>query len=296
MQFKRISLKDKSVFYKYLSLRQHNLSVYAFENIFIWKKLYNIFWINIDKNLCIFFRDKIGCFLYLPPLGKGIKQAVFNRCFEIMDNYNKNTVISRIENIEEDCLSFYRKLGYQIILGGCDYVCKRKSLVDLRGSYFKKKRSAINSFIRNYEFDYRPYVDGDKRECTALYKLWMSERKKNNQDTIYQRLLEDNFVAFKTTLDCYSKLNFAGRVIKIDNKIEAVTFGYNLSNRDFVVVFEICNLKFKGIAQYIFREFCREQSSQNINIMDDSGIMGLKRIKLSYLPFKTEQNFIVRNG
>lgn len=296
MQFKRISLRDKSVFDKFLSLRQHRLSAYTFENIFIWKRLYDIFWVKIDKNLCVFFKDKIGCFSYLPPLGKRARPFVLSKCFEVMDRYNKNTDISRVENVEESDLGFYKKLEYKIVLGGCDYICKRKSLIELKGGCFKKKRTAINSFIRNNKFRYQAYISKNKKECIILYQLWMRERKKKNQDSIYQRLLEDNFIAFKTALDYFDKSGFVGRVIKIDNKIEAVTFGYHLSSRDFVIIFEICNLKFKGIAQYIFREFCGEQSSQNINIMDDSGIDSLKRTKLSYNPFKKEGNFIIGYG
>ncbi|MBL7197005.1 MAG: DUF2156 domain-containing protein [Candidatus Omnitrophica bacterium] len=292
----RLSLKDKLIFDKFLFYRQRSLSAYAFENIFIWRNLYNIFWIKIDRKLCIFFKDRVGCFLYLPPLGKDLNSGVVDECFKIMNRHNKNIIISRIENVEKEDSGFYKKLGFKIVLGGCDYVCKRNSLVDLKGSHFKRKRSMVNFFVKNHSFKYQPYRDANKKGCIALYKLWMNERKTKNNDTIYQKLLEDNFVVFKTTLDCYSKLNFIGRTIKIDNKIQAVTFGYTLGKRGFVILFEICNLKFKGIAQYIFREFCKEQSRQDINIMDDSGLDDLKRVKLSYRPYKTEDNFIVRNG
>lgn len=295
MQFNQLSLKDKPFFDKFLSYKRHNLSAYAFENIFIWSGLYRIFWAKISNCLCVFFRDRIGCFLYLPPLGRNVNPAVAHKCFEIMDRHNKNKAISRIENVEKQDLSSYKKLGFMIILGGQDYVCRKSDLVKLKGNSFKSKRAAVNSFKRKYEFQYQTYRNVDKRECQNLFRLWIEERKSNNKDEIYQRLLEDNFTVFKTVLNSYNQLRFKGRTIRINNKIQAATFGYVLGKNMFVVLFEICNLRFKGIAQYIFKEFCKEQIYPDINIMDDSGLNNLRKVKLSYRPYRTVDNFIVRN-
>ncbi|MFC1646241.1 DUF2156 domain-containing protein [Candidatus Omnitrophota bacterium] len=296
MQLNSINIKDKLIFDKFFSCRQHSLSAYAFENIFIWKNLYRILWTKIGRRLCVFFKDKVGCFLYLPPLGKDFSSGVARKCFEIMNSYNKNRLISRVENIEKNEVGLYKKAGFKIIVGGRDYICKKEDLVNLGGNLLKRKRATVNYFMRNYCFSYRPYRDTDRKESIDLFRLWMAERKTKNKDTVYQKLLEDNFVAFKTALNFYSKLKLVGRVIRVDGKIKAVTFGYPLGDKSFVVLFEVCNLKFKGIAQYIFREFSREQSVREINIMDDSGIDSLKRVKLSYHPYKSENNFIARNG
>lgn len=293
--FNQLSFKDKPAFDKFLSYKQHSLAAYTFENIFIWKRLYKIMWTKIDSQLCIFFRDRVGCFLYLPPLGKVLNANVVRRCFEIMDIHNKNKIISRIENVEKDDIDPYKKLGFEVILGGQDYVCKKRDLVALKGNRFKAKRAAVNCFRRNYEFKYRPYISADKRECVNLYKSWVDERRINNKDAIYQGLLEDNFIAFKGAINSYGKLKFIGRTIRVDNKIQAATFGYALGRSTFVILFEVCNLKFKGIAQYIFREFCKEQTAGDINIMDDSGLDSLKKVKFSYRPYKTVDNFIIRN-
>lgn len=293
--FHQLSLKDKPVFDKFLSYKQHSLSAYAFENIFIWRKLYKIFWIKRDNCLCVFFKDRVGYFLYFPPLAKSFKANVVRGCFEIMDSHNKNKIISRIENVEKEEIIPYKRFGFKVILGGRDYVCKKADLVALRGNRFKAKRAAINLFKRNYEFEYQPYRSSDKTECIDLYRSWIEERKINNKDMIYQGLLEDNFVAFKNAINSYRKLRFIGRTIRIDNKIGAATFGYALGRNAFVILFEVCNLKFKGIAQHIFREFCKEQTVGDINIMDDSGLESLKKVKLSYRPYKTVDNFIIRN-
>jgi hypothetical protein len=296
MQFKKLILKDKVRFKKYLSFDKHLLSAYAFENIFIWTALYEIFWIVIKSNLCIFFKDRVGCFLYLPALGQNFNIDTVNKCFEIMDSFNKNTVISRIENVEKEEAKHYKDLGYKIVLAGYDYLCRKKELSRLKGTPFKKKRTVINYFMNNYNFEYKPYQSADKKECLDLYLSWMKERKTKNSDVIYQRLLEDNFCIFKKALDSYTGLNFIARVLRIDDKIRGVTFGYPLNKDTFVVLFEVCDLKFKGISQYIFREFTRELNYKYINIMDDSGLDNLKKVKLSYRPYQIINNFVISRG
>ncbi|MDD5617972.1 MAG: phosphatidylglycerol lysyltransferase domain-containing protein [Candidatus Omnitrophica bacterium] len=296
MQFQKLSLKDKTIFDKFLSKENPGLSAYAFSNIFLWQCIYDIFWLKIQGGLCVFFKDRAGCFMYLPPLGIKNDKSAVGKCFEVMDKFNKNPIISRIENVQEDDLDFYKTSGYEVVLGGCDYVCRRESLIELKGDLFKKKRTLINNFVNKYDFRYLPYEEEDKKECIRLYSFWMQERKQNNQDRIYQGLLDDNFSVFKEMFENYDKLNFTGRVIKIDGKIRACTFGYELTKKSFVVLFEVCDLEFKGIAQYIFREFSSELKHQDINIMDDSGLENLKKVKLSYRPYKMVNNFIARRG
>ncbi|MDD5292147.1 MAG: phosphatidylglycerol lysyltransferase domain-containing protein [Candidatus Omnitrophica bacterium] len=296
MQFRKISLKDKAIFDRFLSCRMPQLSAYAFENIFIWQSLYDIFWAKINKSLCVFFKDRVGCFLYLSPLGKANGEDTVEKCFEIMDGFNNNPVVSRIENAEERDLDFYKGLGYKTVLAGCDYVCKKEALADLKGEAFKKKRALANNFVNKYNFQYLIYKPGDKKECIRLYLSWMKERKSQNSDRIYQGLLDDNFAVFKAMLECFGKLNFTGRVVKIGGRIRAFTFGYELNSDSFVILFEVCDLKLKGIAQYIFREFSRELDYKDINIMDDSGLASLKKVKLSYRPYRTLNCFSVNRG
>ena len=293
MQFRKLILKDKAHFGKYLFFNRHSLSAYAFENIYIWSCMYEVFWTEIKSSLCIFFKDRVGCFLYLPPLGQNFNINTVNKCFEIMDSFNKNAIISRIENVEKEEIKHYKYLGYKIVSAGCDYLCRKKELSELKGMPFKKKRTVINYFMNNYNFAYRPYQFADKKECLDLYLSWMQERKAKNSDMVYQRLLEDNFRIFKAMLDFYPEVNFTGRIIMVGTKLKAMTFGYSLNKDTFVVLFEVADLKLKGISQYIFRELAKEMNYKYINIMDDSGLDNLKRVKLSYRPYRMIENFVV---
>ncbi len=42
MKLNKLTVKDKKLFDKFLGLKTHSLSVYAFENIYIWRGLFDI--------------------------------------------------------------------------------------------------------------------------------------------------------------------------------------------------------------------------------------------------------------
>lgn len=287
-------MRDKAVFCEYLAKSQHFLAAYAFENIYIWKKLFDIKWQIIKDNLCIFFKDKFGCFLYLPPLGKVKRKAVIKEVFEIMDNFNQNKEISRIENIEGKDLAFYQSGGYVYKEKFPECLCLRTDLVNLKGNKFKHKRAAFNYFVKHYPFQYLPFELKYKEDCLNLYQRWMKKRKAQNCESLYQGMLSDSRICLKVLLDAGAKLDIIGRLVRIGEIIRGFTFGFKLNEETFCILYEITDLSVKGLAQFIFREFCRELSEYKyINIMDDSGLANLKKVKLSYRPLRLIPSYII---
>lgn len=294
MQRHELCLEDKQLFRASLAQRPCALAAYAFENIIMWSALYDIFWMQLHGSLCVFFKDAMGCFLFLPPLGGAASEGAVRECFSVMGRINTNTAVSRIENVPEEDVGFFERLGYDVVQGGVDYICRQSDMARLTGSGFKKKRASADAFQKKYSFLYRPYCKEDERGCISLFRLWMQERKQKTSDAIYQRLLDDNFAAFRTALCYYETLGFEGRVITHAGRIVAVTIGYPLSKKSFVIAFEVCDLSLAGIAPFIFRAFCRELSYPDINIMDDAGLPNLRNAKRSYRPYKQAKNFIAR--
>ncbi|MDD5044570.1 MAG: phosphatidylglycerol lysyltransferase domain-containing protein [Candidatus Omnitrophica bacterium] len=298
MKLRRLKLTDKPIFEKYLKAGEHSLSTYAFANIYIWQGLFKISWSLIEENLCIFFRDNIGCFMYLPPLGKNRSSRLVEKCFTAMDSLNVNRAVSRIENIEEKDVDFYKGSGYNCFYKTSEYLCLREKLIDLKGNAFKSKRWAYNYFIKNYSFTYGPLARKDKAGCLLLYETWMRSRESGSSDAVYRGMLKDSLAAQKIALDNHRRLGLVARVVKVSGKISAYTLGFALNHETFCILFEITDLKIKGLAQFIFREFSRELAKYKyINIMDDLGLENLTQVKLSYKPIKTVGAYVVeRNG
>ncbi len=166
-----------------------------------------------------------------------------------------------------------------------EYIYLREELSELKGGRFKHKRSSFNFFVKNYNYAYLPYEAKMKGECLKLFSKWAQDRKQKYKDLYYHRLIDDSLSAQKIAMEEFEELGLIGRVVKIEGVISAYTFGYQLNKETFCILFEITDLKFKGLSQFIFREFCKELTKYKyINLMDDSGLENLRRVKKSYRP------------
>lgn len=295
MKLNRLALKDRNLFEKFVPESGHGHCAYSFAMLYIFKDLFEIFWAVIDGSLCVFFKDSIGCFLFLPPLCDAMDGNIIKKAFAVMDEYNVNPEVSRIENVREQDCRLYRDFGYDCVFKSHDFLCETNSLIGLRGNKFKSKRAAYNYFISHYDCEYLPFSGSYTDECLCLYAQWMQARLLKNNHAVYKGMMQDSFSCLKVLFDNYLFLGCEGRVVKINNEIKAFTFGIKVDQDTFCVLFEIADLSFKGLSQFIFRCFCREQKKfRYINMMDDSGLENLKRVKLSYHPEKRITAYIVQ--
>jgi len=255
--------------------------------------MFDIRWVLIQNSLCVFFKDSIGCFMYLPPLGKERKPAIIGKVFEIMDAANKNKEISRIENVEEEDLEYYRSLGYRCRQKDPDYLCSRSSLSLLKGNKFKPQRALRNYFVKHHDFEADLLTPVDKKSCLGLFDHWARERKEHCPQDLYCAMLDDSRKVITQALSSFKELGLQGIAVKIDGELKGFTFGYRLNADTFCVLYEITDLS-SGLAQFIFCEFSallKEYS--HINIMDDSGLENLRKVKLSYKPERLIHSYIV---
>jgi hypothetical protein len=299
MKLNKLSLKDQKLINRYFDCLSPKLAAFSFVNIFIWQTLYTIEWVVIENSFCVFFRDSVGCFMYLPPLALGEPHpGVIQQAFAIMDKINKNKDISRIENIPQEDLSYYCSLGYVCHDKYPDYLCLRSDLALLRGNKFKSQRAAYNYFIKHNSGDSHRLNLADRASCLNLFNSWVKERKSQCSDDVYCGMLEDNRKIIKDALANYQQLNLEGIVVSLNKEIKAFSFGYRLNHNTFCILYEITDLTIKGLAQFIFRKFSQElKDYKYINIMDDSGLENLRKTKLAYKPLRLIPAYIVtRDG
>ena len=297
MEFKTLAIADKKIFDKFLKREEHQLSVYAFENIYIWRGLFDIGWKIIQDCLCVFFKDNFGSFLYLPPLGNNNSQEAAQEAFKIMDSLNKNKGVSRIENLEEPLIETYKASGYTCAPKSNDYVCLRQGISALRGNKFKSQRASRNYFLKQNKFKCLAFSMRHADECLKLYDSWMGMRKEDNKDHIYRGMMLDSRNSLKCALGSYRQLDLKGMVIKVGGKIKGFTIGYELNKETFCILYEITDLSLKGLAQFIFAQFCGElKRYKYVNIMDDSGLENLKKTKLSYHPERLVPAYIAKKN
>jgi hypothetical protein len=166
-----------------------------------------------------------------------------------------------------------------------EFVYERLDIAKLKGGRFKSKRALAGRFEKGHDFEYGGLGPEAAFECLELYRRWAAARLSEERGDYYRMLIEDGYFAQKAAFLNFDALGLKGCFVKTGGAIRAYSIGYPLNKDTFVILFETADLGVKGLAQFIFREFCRGLAGYRyINTMDDSGLENLRRVKESYHP------------
>jgi len=288
---KVISAKDRELFRQFFQPKKVRLFSHTFEYIYSWQDLAYIFWNIVDDNLLVFWRQADDFFLLIPPMGKEIS----SRAMEYSRQLCKDIGGLIIENAIQEDTQVLKQYGLRTKVANHEYICDRQSLISLRGDKFKSARWSYNYFNKNFKAKIRKFGSQDTDACLKLYDSWAQGRLNKYQDRYYRLLLEDSFFSQRRLMLEFDFLKLRGEVVEIDDRISAYSLGYPIDDNCFCVCSEVADLQFKGISEFVFREFCRELVGfKFVNLMDDSGLANLKRKKLSYLPSQVNPIYTCR--
>lgn len=293
MQLQPLTLNDKPIFGAHAQRTCTRLSYYAFAPLYVWREHFQFYWTQLADYLCIFAKQGDDYFMPILPMPYETNSRTYlnsiNKASEFMLASNRNRHIARIENVPQEMISFFEKNGFRATLKETEYLYETEALAGLRGDRYKQQRHAYNGFVAKYpSAKLRPYRPADQDECLALYDRWCKTRAQKYDDSTYNAMLDDSRSAHRIGISHADALGLLGRVVRIDGEIRGYTFGYPLGGGTFCVLFEITDLGTKGLAQFIYREFCKElmNTYRWINAMDDSGLENLKRVKHAYHPIQ----------
>ena len=291
MQLRPLTLDDKPIFDEYIRRTCMCLSNYAFASLYVWRNHFQFYWTHLHDHFCIFAKQGDDYFMPILPIPYTVGNRSYLKTvcetYQFMLESNRNPQIARIENVPEELLPVFKNEGFHAIQKETEYVYRAEDLSELRGDRYKQQRNAYNAFVSRYPLvKCEPYLSTDRDACLNLYKTWRRSRAEKYDDPIYQAMLDDSQSAHRIGITHAKELGLVGRVVRIDGELRAYTFGYELNSEMFCVLFEISDLNIKGLAQFIYREFCQELMGTYkwINAMDDSGLENLKRVKLAYHP------------
>ena len=293
MQLQPLTLNDKPIFDAQAHRICTRLSHYAFAPLYVWQEHFQFYWTLLVEHLCLFAKQGDDYFMPILPMPSETENRsylnIVNKAYQFMLKFNRNPHIARIENVPQAMIPFFEKNGFRATLKETEYLYETAALVGLRGNRYKQQRHAYNAFVAKYPLArLRPYTPADRDACLALYDRWCEMRSEKSEDPIYNAMLDDSRSAHRIGVSYAEALGLLGRIVHINGKIGGYTFGYPLNRDTFCVMFEISDLSIKGLAQFIYREFCKELvgTYKWINAMDDSGLENLKRVKHAYHPIE----------
>jgi hypothetical protein len=292
-----LRLKNNPLLNQYLDSVPSQLSAYSVPALFIWQDFFNYYWTIVDDHFCLFARYDGNYYMPLPPLGNGFSPQAVRESFDLMERLNSNPAVSRIDNVGEGTATLYEGMGLHVRLNTYEYVYRRETVAGLHGDSYKSKRWAINSFLRNDQASFEPYHPSDLLQCGELFDDWKSLRQAKFKDSYYRALMEDASIAHCRAMEHYQDLGLVGRVVKIGGRVKGYTFGFDLRPQLFCILLEVCDLRIKGLAQFLFWKFCQELEKYTcINVLDDSGLENIRRVKESYHPERLVPSYTVSRG
>ncbi|RMH31158.1 MAG: DUF2156 domain-containing protein [Nitrospirae bacterium] len=276
------------------------LAHWAFAPHFIWQGALNYCWTVLDGWWCIFADCADGLYMPLPPVGawpRGVPDVAESwkktvvRAMEYLRHRNGGSSVTRIDNIPEELLPHFESLGYRLTLKDPDYCYRTADLAALRGQAFKSQRAACNRLSRTHRVHYVPYRRDDREACLAVLDRWILQKRQSlassnpDMNAGAVDMLGDAARAHRVALEYDDALGLVGRVVRVDGVIAGYTFGFERSSDVFCVLLEVADRTITGLAQFLFRELCREmQRYPLLNTMDDAGLSRLAASKRLYRP------------
>ena len=323
-----VTLADQSLLNAYFKSLAEPLSDYTFSQLYSWRNSLRILWREVEGHLCVFANGTGDLTLLLPPIGQTGSDRALAACWEIMDDYNVIHHVpdrGRIEYASEELLHRFDKAKLSVQPMGTDYLYDVARMIDLTGGDLASKRQAKNRFLRNYQsrvenYDKSKHFDG----CCALLDTWKSHQDHQHAMEIaadanaVKRQKES--LATRLALEYAGDLGLNGMVVyvkdettdplkpeaegaadapgfsrPVNERIRGFTFGEHLGHDQSSIVIEKTDLEVKGLAQFIFSEFCRTHFADRplVNVGDDWGLETLAWTKMSYRPVKLLQKYVL---
>lgn len=312
---KPFTLEAKPVIEKYMVYLEVDVSDYTFAANYIWLANSSGFYIILHKCFCLFVITGGELTMLLPPLGKKkyITDAMI-KCFEIMNENNSSPYYARIDYVQsamieefvqsaDEAESMFEMLEHYIVEKKLvDYVYAADSLIELRGNSYHTKRTEINKFKKSYPDYVIEPLDSVKHhdEIIQLFNKWVSDRVKYMPKEEAEHFLEgihQERHAIKQMLKHYEALELIGLVIYINGELKGFTAGERICADTASVIIEKTDFEVLGCAQFIFREFSKMLKEHlgiaYINVGDDMGFENLRKVKMSYRPFKLVPKYTI---
>ena len=289
-EFKAVDLSVQDIFNDFVSRYPLEASEYNFTNIFAFRKAYN-FKISLLHDNMIILKDTEPVSVFC-PVGNSHIPVTLKEIFSYLKTRTKDPYLERVpESFVKTYLKSQKNLVIEEERDHFDYVYLEKELAQLRGNKFHDKKNKINKFKSIYNYQYQTLTPGLIEECIAFEDDWCEKRECGKYPG-----LEKEQCAILEMLNNFSALNIKGGIIRLDNRIVALTIGEKFSKDTMVIHIEKANADIPGLYQVINQEFLKHEagSCTYVNREQDLGIEGLRNSKMSYNPIRFIKKYKIR--
>ena len=297
--FKKITLKDKYLYYKYIDKNKFLSCEYSFATLFMWKEFNNIEYDILNNIFIIKKYDNNNGDFFMEPLGDIEDSDLINLInhLELIRKEEERKwlfgdisirFLNRLKGIYKEDLIFEEEIN------NFDYVYDFNDLINLSGRKFRKKRNKYNQFIKNYNYKtkfLKSFLDNkEKKECLEFLDKWYLENKQKEDEFLAEINGTRNLINYLEELDL--------DLIKlyVDNKLIGISIGERFNDSTYIVHVEKCLKEFNGAYAFINNSLLKNSflDLKYVNREEDLGVLGLRKSKMSYNPKFLERKYLVK--
>ena len=281
--FKKITLEDRDIISKYISLNKFSACDYSVGNLVLWSSVYNThFAVAGDMLFIRFLRGEDIYFSF--PIGNGDLKQAFEWMFAYCEKENVKFQMNIIEpDMFEEIETIYPgKFNITYIRDNADYIYSVEDLKNLSGKKYHGKKNHINKFLStNESWTYETISDENTQDCIGMVKKWCVQNGCGEDESKAAEIC----VVINGLMN-RKELNLIGGMIRIEGRIVALTMGERLSDDIFVIHFEKAFADVDGAYPMINQQFIIHELADYtyVNREEDMGVEGLRRAKESYRP------------
>lgn len=293
LEFKKISLTDKSWVDELLKFSDFRGAEYNFTNLFIWEPVF-------ESKICR-FKDFLLLTSgtgentrYLFPAGKGDYKEVLSVLAEDAKLKRVPFIIIGIppEMVETVKSFFPENNGVDPVRDSFDYVYESEKLITLSGKKLQPKRNHLARFTELLNWSYEVIDEKNLEECVQFTEGWCIEVGGCEGN----KSLSSELCAVGRALTHFFELKLSGGLIRLDGRVVAYSIGEKLNSDTLIIHIEKASASIRGAYQAINREFAQRNAAglKYINREDDAGDLGLRQAKTSYYPAFMQEKYIAK--
>jgi len=289
--FKIVKFEDKKIFDNWFKKYPQDHSDYLFSTIISWMD-YAKYHYTIYKDTLIILTEIDDIIRIRPPVGK-INKNIFDEVIHIAKLSDARYPIGAInQQMKQWILNNYQNLQLNPHRDYFDYVYLASDLADLAGTRYSKIRNRLNKFKRKYDYKVEIISDDNIDEVKDFLHRWCIWK-----DCESDPLLEHEKKAVMFSMNYFFELGLNGLVIRINDKIEAMSAYEKLNNDTAVIHYEKASPDYDEIYKAINNESAKiiNDNFVYINRESDMGISGLRKAKLSYKPHHMVELYHIDN-
>ena len=288
--FAPVSLSQRDQYYELWEKTPTRALDYTLPNLWGWQRGYGLEW-AFDGDLCWIRQTKPGL-AHWAPIGswgeidweKALREAAASG-------------VSSFARAPEDLATLWKAQAPGLVgavedRGNWEYVYSKEDLASLAGPKFHKKRTHVNTYIREYgEPKYEEISPELIEKVLAVQDTWCKWHECEGSPS----LEAENEAVSRVLSHWDSFRDLRGGSLEVDGAMIAFSVGEKLDAETLGVHFEKGLSGYKGVYQVMNCEFARRAGKdfKFINRAQDMNEDGLRQAKLTYCPVGFIQKYSV---